>query len=143
MQEIIEKIIERLEDWHNWYDDGLISVCGAIEIVNQVAEEYDECYKDCGECEAYDKEKHHCPKFCKVIKEAVEEIKENHSGWIPCNERLPEKNQKCLLQYNGSMSGNQDYMDVDIYNGERFEFFGIKNVIAWQPLPQPYQPKGE
>lgn len=51
----------------------------AIEIVKQEAEQYEECYKDCGECEAYDKEKHHCPKFCKVIKETVKEIEENHN----------------------------------------------------------------
>ena len=51
----------------------------AIEIVKQEAEQYEECYKDCGECEAYNKEKHHCPKFCKVIKEAVKEIEENHN----------------------------------------------------------------
>ena len=51
----------------------------AIEIVKQEAEKYEECYKDCGECEAYNKEKHHCPKFCKVIKETVKEIEENHN----------------------------------------------------------------
>ena len=51
----------------------------AIEIVKQEAEQYEVCYKDCGECEAYNKEKHHCPKFCKVIKEAVKEIEENHN----------------------------------------------------------------
>ena len=51
----------------------------AIEIVKQEAEKYEECYKDCGECEAYNKEKHHCPKFYKVIKETVKEIEENHN----------------------------------------------------------------
>ena len=51
----------------------------AIEIVKQEAEQYEECYKDCGDCEAYYKEKHHCPKFCKVIKETVKEIEENHN----------------------------------------------------------------
>ena len=51
----------------------------AIEIVKQEAERYEECYKDCGECEAYNKEKYHCPKFCKVIKETVKEIEENHN----------------------------------------------------------------
>lgn len=51
----------------------------AIEIVKQEAAEYEECYKDCGDCEAYNKEKHHCPKFCKVIKETVKEIEENHN----------------------------------------------------------------
>ena len=50
-----------------------------IEIVKHEAEQYEECYKDCGECEAYDKEKYHCPKFCKVIKETVKEIEENHN----------------------------------------------------------------
>ena len=51
----------------------------AIEIVKQEAEKYEECYKDCGDCEAYNKEKRHCPKFCKVIAEAVKEIEENHN----------------------------------------------------------------
>ena len=51
----------------------------AIEIVKQEAEQYEECYNDCGDCEAYNKEKHHCPKFCKVIKETVKEIEENHN----------------------------------------------------------------
>ena len=51
----------------------------AIEIVKQEAEQYEECYKDCGDCEAYNKDKHHCPKFCKVIKETVKEIEENHN----------------------------------------------------------------
>ena len=51
----------------------------AIEIVKHEAEQYEECYKDCGDCEAYNKEKHHCPKFCKVIKETVKEIEENHN----------------------------------------------------------------
>ena len=51
----------------------------AIEIVKHEAEQYEECYKDCRECEAYNKEKHHCPKFCKVITEAVKEIEENHN----------------------------------------------------------------
>ena len=69
----------------------------AIEIVKQEAEKYEECYKDCGDCEAYNKEKHHCPKFCKVIKETVKEIEENHNGWIPCSERLPEEAFGCLV----------------------------------------------
>ena len=50
-----------------------------IEIVKQEAEQYEECYNDCGDCEAYNKEKHHCPKFCKVIKETVKEIEENRN----------------------------------------------------------------
>ena len=55
------------------------SVKECMEIVRQEAEQYEECYKDCGECEAYNKEKHHCQKFCKVIKETVKEIEENNN----------------------------------------------------------------
>ena len=67
----------------------------AIEIVKQEAAEYEECYKDCGECEAYNKEKHHCPKFCKVIKETVKEIEENNNGWISCSGCIDCKHKEC------------------------------------------------
>ena len=96
MNEVFEKIIEKLEEkivitWKHDYDGGRKDAFNeAIEIVKQEAEKYEECYKDCGECEAYNKEKHHCPKFCKVIKEAVKELEENHNDWIPCSDRLPK-----------------------------------------------------
>ena len=86
MQKVIEKIVEQLEEEKvkGIYDYS--SIIGeknvwdkAIEIVKQEAEKYEECYKDCGDCEAYNKEKYHCPKFCKVIKETVKEIEENHN----------------------------------------------------------------
>ena len=95
MQEVFEKIIEKLEEEKMSYfltiantgDEKLDcayeqvgdALDKAIEIVKQEAEQYKECYKDCGDCEAYYKEKHHCPKFCKVIKETVKEIEENHN----------------------------------------------------------------
>ena len=95
MQAAFEKIIEKLEEEKMSYfltiantgDEKLDctyeqvgdALDKAIEIVKQEAAAYEECYKDCGECEAYNKEKHHCPKFCKVIKETVKEIEENHN----------------------------------------------------------------
>ena len=88
MKKVFEKIIEKLEELHERYINQYGAVGGnpmafsvkeCIEIVKQEAENYEECYKDCGDCEAYNKEKHHCPKFCKVIKETVKEIEENHN----------------------------------------------------------------
>ena len=91
MQKVIEKIVEQLE---KLADEAYKSYCigfnsddraeydayiNAIEIVKQEAEKYEECYKYCGDCEAYNKEKYHCPKFCKVIKETVKEIEENNN----------------------------------------------------------------
>ena len=88
MNKVFEKIVEKLEELHERYINQYGAVGGnpmafsvkeCMEIVKQEAEKYEECYKDCGECEAYDKEKYHCPKFCKVIKETVKEIEENHN----------------------------------------------------------------
>ena len=97
MKKVFEKIIEKLEEELKLADEEKLrcarekplqfdsakgyahGVGKAIEIVKQEAADYEECYKDCGQCEAYDKEKHHCPKFCKVIKETVKEIEENHN----------------------------------------------------------------
>ena len=88
MQMVFEKIIKKLVELHERYINQYGAVGGnpmafsvkeCMEIVKQEAENYEECYKDCGDCEAYNKEKHHCPKFCKVIKETVKEIEENHN----------------------------------------------------------------
>lgn len=114
----------------------------AIEIVKQEAEQYEECYKDCGECEAYNKEKYHCPKFCKVIKETVKEIEENNNGWIPCSERLPKYGEAvmCSCTNGGITISCITHKGVKPSKSVRF---GQHSVIAWQPLPLPYQPKGE
>ena len=95
MNKEFEKIIEKLEEEKMSYfltiantgDEKLDcayeqvgdALDKAIEIVKQGAEQYEECYNDCKECEAYNKEKYHCPKFCKVIKETVKEIEENYN----------------------------------------------------------------
>ena len=111
MNKVFKKIIEKLEEEKMSYfltiantgDEKLDctyeqvgdALDKAIEIVKQEAEKHEECYKDCGDCEAYNKEKHHCPKFCKVIKETVKEIEENHNGWIPCSGCIDCKHKEC------------------------------------------------
>ena len=98
MKKVFEKIIEKLEEQKvkGIYDSS--SIIGeknvwakAIEIVKQEAEQYEECYKDCGDCEAYNKEKYHCPKFCKVIKETVKEIEENNECTKICDLKINGK----------------------------------------------------
>ena len=91
MQRAFENVIKRLKSEVNYNDGAEIGLKQAIEIVKQEAEQYEECYNDCGDCEAYNKEKHHCPKFCKVIKETVKEIEENHNSLVSCSDRLPEE----------------------------------------------------
>ena len=118
-----------------------------IEIVKQEAAAYEECYKDCGECEAYDKEKHHCPKFCKVIKETVKEIEENHNGWISVKERLPEKAGSYLvIGKSGGAVVTRWYEPSKFYPNGHFGGNCSNYIRYWMPRPEPplpYQPNGE
>ena len=162
MNKVFEKIIEKQEELfqdlnvievlshvdfdstiQNSLDNFLKAVTNeAIEIVKQEAEQYEECYKDCGECEAYEKEKHYCPKFCNVIKETVKEIEANHNDWISCSERLPKYGEvvMCSCTNSGITISCITHKGVKPSKSVRF---GQHSVIAWQPLPEPYQTNGE
>ena len=89
------------------------------------------------------------------IKEIVNQLAEEYNnGWIPVSERFPSKEE--YLKNDGRFivtDGNRCYQSVfDIYSQKFrtsiFTTFGSykyeedKCVIAWQPLPAPYQ-KGE
>ena len=159
MQAAFEKIIEKLNSkkayFQRFYEcegksehdadlnkSTQLAFDDAIEIVKQEAADYEECYKDCGECEAYEKEKHYCPKFCNVIKETVKEIEANHNDWISCSERLPKYGEvvMCSCTNSGITISCITHKGVKPSKSVRF---GQHSVIAWQPLPLPYQPKGE
>ena len=150
MQEVFEKIVEKLEELHEIYINQYGAVGGnpmafsvkeCMEIVKQEAEKYEECYKDCGDCEAYEKEKHYCPKFCNVIKETVKEIEVNHNDWISCSERLPKYGEvvMCSCTNSGITISCITHKGVKPSKSVRF---GQHSVIAWQPLPKPFQ-KGD
>ena len=147
MNKVFEKIIEKLEELHERYINQYGAVGGnpmafsvkeCMEIVKQEAAEYEECYKDCGDCEAYNKEKHYCPKFCKVIKETVKEIEDNHNRWIPCSERLPKYGEvvMCSCTNSGITISCITHKGVKPSKSVRF---GQHSVIAWQPLPEPFK----
>ena len=170
MQAAFEKIIEKLEELHERYINQYGAVGGnpmafsvkeCMEIVKQEEEQYEECYNDCGDCEAYNKEKHHCPKFCKVIKEAVKEIEENHNGFNDIVEiGLPPVGKPLIVTIKDNLQGRPNELRYPVYYEKdsmkggyhwswRYGDFAyelvpdVSEVIAWQPLPQPYQPKGE
>lgn len=78
-------------------------------------------------------------------KEVVTQVvAEYNNGWIPVEDRLPEVEADVLLSLRS----------LDIYTGFRANTEGCfyvegegyvedENVLAWKPLPEPYQPKGE
>lgn len=165
MKELIEKLIERLGKlgwvYADYYPDETVihrkrkksvSYDDVISTVNKLVEEYKHCdlcylgspceYQNpeisCEKCIEYDTEEHCCQKFCKVSIDTIQEMKEEYNnGWIPCSERLPEENGWYLVTNTLGVVQQQ-------YWGAR-HWYKLKNeaVVAWMPLPAPYQPKGE
>ena len=119
MQEVFEKIIEKLEEERE---------CAYAD--------FDEYVKECSPCldVEYDNYFHRgLERAIRVIKEMA---KEHNNGWIPVRERLPENTEEVLVT-----DGFCTYLDL--WNKKVREFEMNTDIIAWQPLPEPYQPKGE
>jgi len=147
MQEVFEKIIEKLQEsgdaandkimeqdnekdmaYYDGYDDACEK---AVEIVKQAATEYNENKI----LEWMDERKRECEAIVSELKKICD------NGWIPCSERMPENRVLGCDKY-----GNVE--PVLYIHGKR-KFVIMPNatvemyVIAWQPLPEPYEPKGE
>lgn len=74
--------------------------------------------------------------------EYLRDIVSNHmnDGWIPVEERLPEKEYDTVLCVT-----DQNYYLVCVYNKEigfRISDFLVEGeIVAWRPLPELYQPE--
>ena len=78
--------------------------------------------------------------------------KEYDNGWIPCSERLPEKSFGCIVTVMDREPSTQNEFENILpyfvgYDGETWNDADGEEipfeVIAWMPLPEPYNPKGE
>jgi len=158
MKEFIEKLIGRLMKDKRI---GRMSFEATVEIVNQLAEEYNgndnvmqfvKLLKEicCKEDADYDKAII-SPKFlCDTVDTLVMDFVPQNNGWIPCSERLPEETEcyfvtwrdratcKCYVEITEYDASSQEWLDCICQAG----LLGY-DIIAWQPLPAPYQPKGE
>ena len=138
MNKAFEKILERLEE-ENSRLKTLRNTCIALS-------DKEVC---CIEDKAYN--------FCKQIVQEVAE--EYNGGWIPCSERLPEESGYYLVTYHDWSDGNflPKYDDTYVRRlhyqisehfvgwnypknvDDRAENDCHKEVIAWQPLPEPFK----
>ena len=82
--------------------------------------------------------------YGEVMRECDRLAEEYNNGWIPCSEKLPEVFDNVLIctkeggRTIGHRCPNQKFgRFYDLHSS------AIDDVIAWQPLPEPYQPKGE
>ena len=129
MQEVFEKIIEKQEE--------LFQDLSVIEVLSHV--DFDSTIQNSLE------------NFLKAItNEAIEIVKQEaeqyNNGWIPCSEKLPELRKDVLVtvKYTGFMGMHGYWIKTGHMEAEN-DWWGDcagGEVIAWQPLPQPFQ-KGE
>ena len=169
---VFQKIIEKLEEMKIRYfltvantgDERLDiiyesvgnAIDKSIEVVNQVAEGHRNGWKTvvneeiknpfanistvgCVNCEHKD--------------EYIIELEEHNNGWIPCSERLPkiyeDTNTSDVVlvccsnscQYMAFWCGDLQWRFCEC--GTAKEPIHWTNIVAWQPLPEPYKPEGE
>ena len=160
MQEVFEKIIEKLEcEYENLKEMykrtkdmsfyfTFQGVNKAIEIVKKESEKQYHGHFGCntnGEHERCDGcGLTNCKSRNKIWFGAVDDVTDTNvgnNGWIQCSERLPEYGEvvMCSCTNNGITISCITNKGVKPSKSVRF---GQHSVIAWQPLPQPYT-KGE
>ena len=149
MNEAFEKILERLEEYEYEHLVGHDS-----EMANQCKQDCNDVI-DCTLC-VWDK-------AIEIVKQEAEkfgtDINVVSNGWIPCSERLPEESGYYLVTYHDWSDGNflPKYDDTYVRRlhyqisehfvgwnypknvDDRAENDCHKEVIAWQPLPEPFK----
>ena len=99
-----------------------------------------------GECTREDRETY-IQRF-EALRMAIEALQEPQvGGWIPVTERLPENGCGVLVTVNGKHSNITFVNALEIAEYRNTEGWIIEgyldwldpNVIAWQPLPEPYK----
>ena len=64
-----------------------------------------------------------------------------HGEWIPCSERLPEKNGRYLASWVSNLT-NRYYIDSIFFAYGEWDCCN-GDVEAWMPLPEPYKEEGD
>lgn len=137
MKEFIEKLIERLEEYK------------CTHLIERDSEEYLHCRENeddwcnCRNCFicVWDKAK-------AIVKELAEEYKDvldtNVGKWIPVSEKLPDDFMSCEYL---TIRKSRRLASIAYYCVVNHKWYSNRkstkeiDVIAWQPLPEPY--KGE
>ena len=130
MNEVFEKIIEKQEEL--FQDLNVIEVLSHVDFDSTIQNSLDNFLKA-------------------ITNEAIEIVKQKaeqyNNGWIPCSEKLPELRQDVLVtvKYTGFMGMHGYWIKTGHMEAEN-DWWGDcagGEVIAWQPLPEPYRSKGE
>lgn len=69
--------------------------------------------------------------------ELVEREAGADQGWIPCSERLPENAMNVIAQFSSGTVTELRYAGNGIFEG--IYEYSTRVIIAWMPLPEPYE----
>ena len=69
--------------------------------------------------------------------ELVEREAGADQGWIPCSERLPENAMNVIAQFSDGTVTELRYAGNGIFEG--IYEYSTRVIIAWMPLPVPYE----
>ena len=129
MNKVFEKIIEKQKEL--FQDLNVIEVLSHVDFDSTIQNSLDNFLKA-------------------VTNEAIEIVKQEaekyNNGWIPCSEKLPDVRQDVLVtvKYTGFMGMHGYWIKTGHMEAEN-DWWGDcagGEVIAWQPLPKPFQ-KGD
>lgn len=147
--DVLEKIFEEIEDHAIEFEsfgvcDDYVGVGWVKEIIRSYMDEArDTNVPSNDEIEPVSEE------FLKDCAETAKKYNRENNGWIPVEEGLPEEEQKVLVWYEYFRYGEYNRMFKTYGIGWQFDGYWSGDVsgtkarcIAWQPLPEPYRPKG-
>lgn len=120
MKEFIDKLISRLEIKKEVYTDVLQSMPN-----NQVVKGKVTCLDE-------------------VIESVNQLAEEYNNGWIPCSDKMPLTTGYFLVTIKGFSRPMYAWW---LSTEKKWQYLNstkeIDDVIAWQPLPAPYQPENQ
>ncbi|MCI7108060.1 MAG: DUF551 domain-containing protein [Agathobacter sp.] len=157
MQEVFEKIIEKLEENQTIvFNLGggkpkqSIDLERAIEIVKKEAEKYNNGHFGCNTNGEHEKCNGCGLTDCKNRNKIWFGVSDDNNGWVPCSERLPEEAFGCLVTVMDCNPSTQTEFENILpyfvgYDGETWNDADGEEipfeVIAWQRLPLPFKDK--
>lgn len=120
-----------------------------MQELEKILEEIDDIYVDeIGrgvECNLEERTNLPCDNCYECIKETCKDIIRKHmnDGWISVDERLPEKGGTYII---AAKDGEREIVSFAKWQNryKRFDMTGARaywRVVAWTPLPEPYQPE--
>ena len=59
--------------------------------------------------------------------------------WIPCSERLPEKEGHYMCSFKKANRIDSIYVDLAYWTGGRWYGYLANEINAWMPLPKPWK----